>query len=111
MTNEPTRFPGADTAGARIMAQAWTEAYVALWRGEPAAAAFAEWLAAFWVEHLPNPDGSADAASLYAMVEGEIEWYDRDGFVTGHLPGQRGGYRLPRELVMTYPWVALAAAA
>ena len=111
MTNQPTRFPGADTAGARIMAQAWTEAYVALWRGEPAAATFAVWLAPFWVEHLPDPDGSAHATSLYAMVEGEIEWYDRDGFVTGYLPGQSGGYRLPRELVMTYPWVALASAA
>jgi len=111
MTTRPTQFPGGDTTGARIMAQAWTEAYVALWRGEEAAASFAEWLAGFWVEDLPLPDGSADAASLYAMVNGEIEWYDRDGFVTGHLPGSAGGYRLPREVVMTYPWVALESAA
>jgi len=111
MIQHPTRFPGGDTAGARIMAQAWSEAYVALWRGEAAAASFAEWLAGFWVENLPEPDGGAHATSLYVMVEGEIEWYDRDGFVTGHLPGQVGGYRLPRELVMTYPWVALESAA
>lgn len=111
MTAKPTRFPGGDTAGARIMAQAWTEAYVALWRGDASAASFAEWLAGFWVEHLPQPDDAADATSLYAMVEGEIAWYDRDGIVTGHLPGQTGGYRLPRELVMTYPWVAHVSAA
>jgi hypothetical protein len=111
MTKHPTRFPGTDTAAARIMAQAWTEAYVALWRGEAAAASFAEWLAGFWVDHLPHPAGSPDATSLYAMVEGEIEWYDRDGFVTGHVPNQSGGYRLPREVVMTYPWVALESAA
>jgi hypothetical protein len=111
MSGRPTRFPGGDTAGARIMAQAWTEAYVALWRGEETAGTFAEWLAEFWVEQLPQPEDSADASSLYAMVEGEIEWYDRDGFVTGHLPGQAGGYRLPRELVMSYPWVALESAA
>ena len=111
MSSRPTRFPGGDTAGARIMAQALTEAYVALWRGEATAASFAEWLAGFWVEQLPQPEGSADATSLYAMVDGEIEWYDRDGFVTGHLPGQSGGYRLPRELVMTYPWIALDTAA
>ncbi len=111
MTTQPTRFPGSDAAGARIMAQSWTEAYVALWRGEAAAASFAEWLAGFWVEQLPPPEDSADAASLYAAVDGEIAWYDRDGFVTGHLPGQAGGYRVPRELVMTYPWVALETAA
>ncbi|MCA9877411.1 MAG: hypothetical protein KC442_06510 [Thermomicrobiales bacterium] len=111
MTGEPTRFPGADTAGARIMAQAWTEAYVALWRGEPSAASFAEWLAGFWVDSLPQPAGNADATSVSTTGSGEVAWYDRDGFVTGCLPGQAGGYRLPRELVLTYPWVDLASAA
>lgn len=111
MTKNPARFPGSDAAGARIMAQAWTEAYVALWRGEAAAAVFAEWLARYWVEDLLRPQDRADATSVYAMVDGEIEWYDRDGFVSGHLPAQSGGYRVPRDLVMTYPWVALESAA
>lgn len=111
MTRQPTRFPGGDPAGARIMAQAWTEAYVSLWRGESAAATFAEWLAGYWQADLPRPIGEADANAVSTMGEGEIAWYDRDGWVTGHLPAQAGGYRLPREVVLTYPWVDLASAA
>ena len=43
-----TPFPRSETAGARLIANAWSAYYEALWRGDPAASEFAEWLAKFW---------------------------------------------------------------
>ena len=48
MTNCVTPFPRSETAGARLIARAWSAYHEALWRGDPAASEFAEWLAGFW---------------------------------------------------------------
>jgi hypothetical protein len=103
----PTVFPGAETAGARVMAEAWADYYTALWRGDPAASAFAEWLAGFWEPSLQRPAGAADARSPYITGGGAIDWFEREGWVSGHVPGQSGGYLLPRAIVLDYPWVTL----
>lgn len=111
MTSAPTRLPVAETAGARVMANAWTEYLAALWRGDPSASAFAEWLASFWEPVLHRPAGDVDARSSFALAGGAIDWYERDGWVSGHVPGQMGGYLLPRSTILAYPWVGLAKTA
>lgn len=107
MTTIPTRISGTDTAGARVMSDAWTQYSIALWRGNPAASAFAEWLADFWEPSLDRPAGRADAHSQYPLAGGTIDWFERDGWVSGHIPGQAGGYLLPRAVILQYPWVVL----
>ena len=111
MFSTPTRFPGVDSAGARIMANAWTDAFVALWRGEASASIFAEWLATYRDPTLDLPTGEPDATCPYGMGDGGMTWFERDGWVSGHVPGQPGGYLLPRETVLEHPWVSLIAAA
>lgn len=111
MTTAPTRLPGQEITGARVMAGAWTEYRAALWRGEPAASAFAEWLAGYWEPLLNRPAGDPDARSPLASRPGSIEWFERDGWVSGHVPGQRGGYLLPRAIVLHHPWATLEAPA
>lgn len=111
MSIVPTRMPGAELAGARIMAEAWADYYVALWHGDPAASAFAEWLAGYWEPTLHRPEGSPAARSPFAGGEGAVDWYERDGWITGHIPGQSGGYLLPRTIILEYPWVTLIATA
>jgi hypothetical protein len=108
MTSVPTRFPGAETAGARVMADAWAGYYTALWCGDPSASAFAEWLAGFWEPSLERPAGGPDAQSPYAASGGSVDWFERDGWVSGYVPGQQGGYLLPRATILDYPWVTLA---
>jgi hypothetical protein len=103
----PNRASGIDTAGARVMADAWAEYYVALWHGDPAASAFAEWLAGYWEPALERPAGEPDSWSPYFALGDTIDWFERDGWVSGHIPGKRGGYLLPRSVVLQYPWVAL----
>ena len=61
-----TPFPRSDTAVAQLMASAWSAYYAALWRGDPTASDFAEWLAAFWESSLARPDGIPDARSVFA---------------------------------------------
>jgi len=103
MSSVLTRMVGGETAAARIMADAWSTCYAALWQGDPAASAFAEWLAEFWDPELERPSGLADARGDYA-AGGEIAWFDRDGWVSGHITGQRGGYLVPREDVLELTW-------
>lgn len=86
------------------MASAWSACYGALGRGDPAASGFAEWLAGFWEPSLERPDGTPDALSALAAGGSGIEWYERDGWVTGIAPGQRGGYLLPRVAILEHLW-------
>ena len=106
----PLPLPGRDAIGARIMASAWTRYLITIWQGDPAASDFAEWLAGFWRPELERPAGPADARSVFAPG-GSIDWYERDGWVSGHIRGQRGGYLLPRGVVLAYPWLTLSALA
>ena len=100
MTNILTSFPPSETAAARLMANAWTAYYAALWHGDPSVSVFAEWLAGFWEPSLERPDGAPDARSELAAVGRDIEWFERDGWVYGVVPGQSGGYLLPRVAIL-----------
>lgn len=111
MSELTLRSIGADCAGARIMAESWLAYTVALWSGDPAASAFAEWLAAYWQPALKSPEGQPDALSPCLTLGKEIAWFERDGWVSGHIPGQAGGYLLPRAVVLAYPWIELDASA
>ena len=75
------------------MASAWAAYYAALWRGDPAASDFAEWLAGFWEPSLERPDGTPDARSALAAGGRGIEWFERDGWVYGYRSRPRR--RLP----------------
>lgn len=111
MTTVLTPFPQSETSGARLMASAWSGYYGALWRGDPAASSFAEWLAGFWEPTLDVPRGAPDARSPYAADGRGIEWYERDGWVFGVIPGYGGGYLLPRVTILGHPWVTVIAPA
>ena len=94
------------------MASAWAEYFVALTLGDPAASAFAEWLAGFWEPSLLRPDCTADARNPLAADGRGIDWFERDGWVSGHVPGHEGGYLVPRAAVFAHYWtpgLALAA--
>jgi hypothetical protein len=93
------------------MAQAWGEYYALLWRGDSAASAFAEWLAGYWEAALDRPAGLPDAQSPFSAGGSRIEWFERDGWVSGHVPGQGGGYLLPRATIFEYPWISVSSAA
>ena len=110
MSSVPTRMVSGETSAARLMANAWSACHEALWQGDPAASAFAEWLAEFWDPELERPSGLADARGAY-RVGGEIAWFDRDGWVSGHIAGQRGGYLVPREEVLELAWSSLIESA
>jgi hypothetical protein len=112
MTTIVTQFPRSETASARLIASAWSSHFAALWRGNPAASGFAEWLAGFWEPSLERPDGTPDARSARAADGRGIEWFERDGWVYGVVPGFSGGYLLPRLAILGQPWarvIALAA--
>ena len=111
MTSGLTPFPGAGTAGARLMASAWAGYYAALGGGDPAASGFAEWLADFWEPTLVRPDGVPDARSPHAAGGRGIEWSEREGWVRGHVPGLHGGYLLPLAMILEHPWLAVVAPA
>jgi hypothetical protein len=111
MFTVPLRVPGAETAAARVMAGAWSAYYAALLSGDPSASAFAEWLASYWQPALERPAGASDAHSPLAAGPESIDWFERDGWVSGHIAGQRGGYRVPRADVLAYPWVTLVESA
>ena len=70
--------------------------HAALWRGDPAASDFAEWLAGFWEPDLERPDGNPDARSALAADGRGIEWFERDGWVYGVVPESRR--RIPAAL-------------
>ena len=111
MTTIPTPMVRPDTAGARVMASAWAGHFLALWRGDPAASAFAEWLAGFWEPSLVRPDAAPDAHSPFAADWRGIDWFERDGWVSGHIPGRQGGYLLPRMAIFEHPWATVLAPA
>jgi hypothetical protein len=106
VTTVLTPFLRSETAGARLMASAWAEYFAALLHGDPAASGFAEWLAAFWEPSLERPSGAPDARSPHAAGGRGIDWFERDGWISGHIPGLRGGYLLPRATILDHPWVA-----
>jgi hypothetical protein len=111
MTNVLTPFLRSETAVAGLMASAWSAYYAALWRGDPAASDFAEWLAGFWAPCLGRPDGTPDARSALAAGGRGIEWFERDGWVYGVVPGSDGGYLLPRMVILGQPWAGVIAPA
>ena len=111
MSNVLTPFPRSETAGARLMASIWSAYYAALWHGEPSASSFAEWLADFWEPSLERPDGTPDARSALAAGGRGIEWFERDGWVYGVVPGQTGGYLLPRVAILEHLWPGVIAPA
>lgn len=104
MTTVLTPFPRSETAVARFMASAWSAYYAALLRGDPSASGFAEWLADFWEPSLERPHGIPDARSVLAAGGRGIEWFERDGWVHGVVPGQAGGYLLPRIAILEHLW-------
>jgi hypothetical protein len=93
------------------MASAWSAYYAALWRGDPTASGFAEWLAAFWESSLQRPDGIPDARSVFAAGGRGIEWFERDDWVYGIVPGHGGGYLLPRVAILEHFWPRVIATA
>jgi len=95
-------FPRSENAVARLMASAWSANYAALWRGDPAASDFAEWLAGFWEPSLERPDGTPDARSALAAAGRSIEWFERNDWVCGFVPGHSGGYLLPRGAILEH---------
>jgi hypothetical protein len=111
MSNVLTPFPQSETAGARLMASIWSAYYAALWRGDLAASSFAEWLAGFWEPRLERPDGTPDARSALAADGRGIEWFERDGWVFGMIPGHSGGYLLPRVAIVEHLWPKVMAPA
>ena len=112
MTNSVTPFPRCETASARLIASAWSSHFAALWRGNPAASDFAEWLAGFWEPSLERLGGAPDAQSALAADGRGIEWFERDGWVFGFVPGFSGGYLLSRLTILGQPWArAIAPAA
>jgi hypothetical protein len=111
MTTYPTPISRSETVGARLMASAWSGYYAALWRGDPAASAFAEWLAGFWESSLERPAGVPDAFSPHAAGGLGIEWFERGRWISGYIPGHAGGYLLPRAAVLDHPWMTAVAPA
>jgi hypothetical protein len=93
------------------MAKAWAGFYVALATGDSAASAFAEWLAGFWEPSLERPEGRADARNPLAASGLSIDWFQRDGWVIGHIPGRPGGYLVPCAAVLDRGWSAALAPA
>ena len=103
LTRLPTRWPAARSAGARVMAKAWSDYLSALGRGDSAASAFAEWMAGHWESRLDRPAGLPDARSRLALAGGSVDWYERDGWITGHLIGHEGGYLLSLSALAARP--------
>ena len=93
------------------MAGAWSAYYAALWLGDPAASGFAEWLAGFWEPSLERLGGIPDARSALAAGGRGIEWFERDGWVYGFVPGHSGGYLLPRVAIFEHLWPTFMAPA
>ncbi|MBW3633185.1 MAG: hypothetical protein KY456_09155 [Chloroflexi bacterium] len=111
MTTVVTPFLRPRTMGARLMASAWAAYYAALWRGDPAASDFAEWLAQFWEPTLDGPAGAPDARNALAAGGRGIEWFERDECVFGVIPGSQGGYLVPRAMILEHPWMTIVAPA
>jgi hypothetical protein len=111
MTSLLTPFPPSEAMEARLMASAWAAYNAALWRGDPVASAFAEWLAGFWESSLERPDGTPNALTMLAAGGRSIAWFARDGWVFGIVPGHDGGYLLPRAAILEHLWPRVMAPA
>jgi hypothetical protein len=111
LTNVVTPFRRSEAAAARLMASAWSAYHAALWRGDPAASDFAEWLARFWKPSLERPVGNPVAQSALAANGRGIEWFERDDWVYGVVPGSDGGYLLPSMAILGQPWARVIASA
>jgi hypothetical protein len=111
MTDVLTPFPRPKTTAALLIASAWSAYFGAIWRGDPAASDFAEWLAGFWRPEIGHPDGTPDARSAQAANGRGIDWFERDGWVYGVVPGSDGGYLLPRMAILGQPWARFFAPA
>jgi len=85
------------------MAGAWTHYLAALGHGDASASAFAEWIAGHWEPLLDRPTGLPDARSRLALAGGSVDWYERDGWITGHIAGQEGGYLLSLTALAARP--------
>lgn len=85
------------------MAKAWANYIAALSHGHASASAFAEWLAGHWEARLDRPSGLPDARSRLALAGGSVDWYERDGWITGHIAGHEGGYLLSLTALSTRP--------
>jgi hypothetical protein len=111
MRSDLAPLPRSETSCAQLMASAWSACYGALLHGDPTVSRFAEWLAGFWEPSLECPDGTPDALSALAIGGRGIEWYERDGWVFGIVPGQSGGYLLPRATILEQLWPRVLAPA
>ena len=108
MTRLPTRWPTVTSAGARLMAKVWSDYVSALGRGESSASAFAEWMASHWEPRLDRPAGLPDARGRLALAGGSVDWYERDGWISGHIAGQVGGYVLSLTALAARPELGFA---
>ena len=106
-----TLFPRSENAVARLMASAWSAYYAAIWRGDPTASDFAEWLAGFWEPSLERPDGTPATRMALAAGGRGIDWFERDGWVYGFIPDHSGGYLLPRVAILEHLWMRFMAPA
>ena len=78
-----------------------------------------EWYLQHAYTGLANWPGSIEAQMAKLQTNGQVPgwqdevvaWYERDGWVTGHVPGQHGGYLVPRTTILEYPWVTLVDSA
>lgn len=104
MTTVATPLALPETAGARLMADAWDMYYAGLWHGDAAASAFAEWLAGFWEESIDRPVGEPTACNPHAAAGRGIDWFELEGWVSGHIKGRSGGYLVPTAAILRQPW-------
>lgn len=107
----PVPSSESETASARLIARTWIDAMTALVNGDPAASAFADWLAGFWEPALDRPDNAPDVRGPHASSGLGIDWFERDGWVSGHIAGQRGGYLVPRAAILEQACTSGAAEA
>jgi hypothetical protein len=83
-------------AQSRALALAFLQQTSACWRGETLTSAFETRLGAYWCPDMPPvPETVSDAMSPHGGGGRGIFWRDIGGEILGHIPGSRGGYRIP----------------
>lgn len=94
----PAAAPTTPERGAlaRTLARCYLRYVSAVWRGDPTAARFAEWIDAFWTHDLPQPPADVpDAISPHGGAGHGISWFEGDNEVLGYVNGVGSGYRVP----------------